>query len=123
MQIPSFTPYFGPSPTKTTSTTSAANAASSTGATTSSSPTSTPVTNGLDTSGDDVVKQFLDYAKMSPMERMRANILKSMGLTEDDLKKMSPEQQKAVEQKIEQIIKQELEKNAGTTGQVVDVSA
>jgi TPP-dependent pyruvate/acetoin dehydrogenase alpha subunit len=60
---------------------------------------------------------------MSPMERMRAQILKSMGVTEDDLKKMSPEQQKAVEQKIEQIIKQELQKNAGTTGQVVDVSA
>jgi len=57
------------------------------------------------------------------MERMRAQILKSMGLTEDDLKKMSPEQQKAVEQKIEQIIKQELQKNAGTTGQVVNVSA
>ena len=65
----------------------------------------------------------MDYAKMSPMERMRAQILKSMGLTEDDLKKMSPEQQKAVEQKIEQIIKQELQKNAGQTGQVVDVSA
>jgi TPP-dependent pyruvate/acetoin dehydrogenase alpha subunit len=65
----------------------------------------------------------MDYAKMSPMERMRDSILKSMGLTEDDLKKMSPEQQKAVEQKIEQIIKQKLQQNAGQTGQVVDVSA
>ena len=41
---------------------------------------------GLDTGGDNVVKQFMDYAKMSPMERMREQILKSMGLTEDDLK-------------------------------------
>jgi hypothetical protein len=123
MQISSFTPYLGPSPTKTTSTTGAASAASGTDATTASSPTTTPVTKGLDTSGNDVAKEFLDYAKMSPMERMRANILKSMGLTEDDLKKMSPEQQKAVEQKIEQIIKQELQKNAGKTGQVVNLSA
>ena len=123
MQIPSFTPYFGPSLAQATSTTSSASGASSTAATNSSSPTATSVTNGLDTSSDDVVKQFMDYAKMSPMERMRAQILKSMGLTEDDLKKMSPEQQKAVEQKIEQIIKQQLEKNAGQTGQVVDVSA
>lgn len=123
MQIPSFTPYFGPNLTNTTSGTGASNATSGTDATTSSSPTATSKANGLDTSGDNVVKQFMDYAKMSPMERMRAQILKSMGLTEDDLKKMSPEQQKAVEQKIEQIIKQELQKNAGTTGQVVDVSA
>jgi hypothetical protein len=123
MQISPFTPYFGQSPAQTTSTTSSAGAASSSAATTSGSPTAMSVTNGLDTSGDNVVKQFMDYAKMSPMERMRASILQSMGLTEDDLKKMSPEQQKAVEQKIEQIIKQKLQQNAGQTGQVVDVSA
>src|SRR5262249_61404913 len=123
MQISSFTPYFGPSPTKTTSSSNATSAASSTDATASGSPTASSVTNGLDTRSDNVVKEFLDYAKMSPMERLRANILKSMGLTEDDLKKMSPEQQKAVEQKIEQIIKQQFEKNAGKTGQVVNLSA
>jgi hypothetical protein len=123
MQISPFTPYYGPSFASTTSGTGASNAASSANATTGSSPTATSVTNGLDSKSDSVVQQFLDYAKMSPMERMRAEILKSMGLTEDDLKKMSPEQQKAVEQKIEQIIKQKLEKNAGQTGQVVDVSA
>ena len=119
MQISSITPYFGPSPAQTTSSTGASNAASGTGATTaSSSPTAS-----LAPKADDVAQQFMDYAKMNPMERMRAQILKSMGLTEDDLKKMSPEQQKAVEQKIEQMIKQQLEKNAGQTGQVVDVSA
>jgi hypothetical protein len=91
MQIPSFTPYFGPNLTNSTSGTGASNAAGSTAATTGSSPTATSATNGLDTGGDNVVQQFMDYAKMSPMERMRAQILKSMGLTEDDLKKMSPE--------------------------------
>ena len=123
MQISSFTPYFGPSPTQTTPSTGATSAADSTDATTASTASATSVTGGLTPQGDDVVQQFMDYAKMSPMERMRASILKSMGLTEDDLTKMSPEQQKAIEQKIEQMIKQELQKNAGKTGQVVDVSA
>jgi hypothetical protein len=120
MQISPFTPYFGPSPAQTTSSTGASNAASGTGATTGNT---TSPSAGLAPKSDDVVQQFMDYAKMSPMERMRAQILKSMGLTEDDLKKMTPEQQKAVEQKIEQLIKQQLQKNAGQTGQVVDVSA
>src|ERR1700752_5047633 len=112
MQIPSFTPYFGSNLTNSTSGTGASNATDGTAATTGSSPTATSTTNGLDARGDNVVPQFMDYAKTSPMERMRASILKSMGLAEDDLKKMSPEQQKAVEQKIEQLIKQKLEKNA-----------
>lgn len=120
MQISSFTPYFGPSPTQTNSSTGASSAADSTDAT---AGTTTSTTASFTPKGDDVVQQFMDYAKMNPMERMRANILKSMGLTEDALKQMSPEQQKAVEQKIEQMIKQELQKNAGQTGQVVDVSA
>jgi hypothetical protein len=44
-------------------------------------------------------------------------------LTEDNPKNMTPEQQKAVEQKIEPIIQQPLQKNAGKTGQVVNFSA
>jgi len=71
----------------------------------------------------DVVQQFLDYAKMDPIQRLRANILKSMGLTEDDLKNMTLEQQKAVEQNIEQLTQEQLKKNVDKPGQVVDVSA
>jgi hypothetical protein len=70
-----------------------------------------------------VAQQFLNYAKMSPMERLRANILKSMGLTEDQLKALPPDQQKAVEQKIQQIIQQDMQKKASQPGQLVDVSA
>jgi hypothetical protein len=70
-----------------------------------------------------VEQQFLKYAQMSPMDRMRANILKSMGLSEEDLKNMTPEQQKAVEQKIKDLIEQQFEKNAGKAGQAVDISA
>ena len=57
------------------------------------------------------------------LQRLRANIMKSMGLTQEQLNAMSPDQQKAVEQKIEQLVQQELQKNAGKTGQLVDMSA
>jgi hypothetical protein len=116
MQVSSFTPYFGASPAKATPSASAADPLDGTTST-------SPATGKLKSKPDDVVQQFMDYAKMDPMARLRANILKGMGLTEDDLKNMTPEQQKAVEQKIEQIIQQELQKNAGKTGQVVDLSA
>lgn len=64
--------------------------------------------------------KFLAYAKMSPAEKMRASLLAGMGLTEDQLKNMSPDQQKAIEQKIEDQIKQaaqkQMEKSGGTAG-------
>ncbi len=72
---------------------------------------------------DSVEKQFLDYAHMNPIDRMRAGILKSMGLTEDSLKSLPPDQRQAVEDKIKQMVEQEFQKNAGKTGQLVDVSA
>jgi hypothetical protein len=117
MQIPSSTSYFGSTATRTKSNTSAASSTSSI------DPASSLRSGKLSSKGNDVVQEFLDYAKMDPMERLRANILKSMGLTEDDLKNMSPEQQKAVEQKIEQLIREQLEKNANKPGQLVNRSA
>ena len=114
MQIPSSSGLFGPTTAR------AANSPSSPAGATAATVSGK---SRLASKGNDVVQEFLDYAKMDPIARMRASILKSMGLTEDDLKNMSPEQQKSVEQKIEQLIQQELQKNAGKTGQVVDVSA
>ena len=73
--------------------------------------------------GNSVVQDFLDYAKMSPAERMRENILKSLGLTEQQFEKLSPAQQQAVNQKIQQIMLQQMQQNAGKTGQLVNVSA
>ena len=89
----------------------AAGATSSTQASDSSSP------------DDSVEQKFLKYAQMSPMDRMRANILKSMGLSEQDLKTMTPDQRAAVEQKIKELIEQSFQKNAGKAGQAVDISA
>jgi hypothetical protein len=74
-------------------------------------------------SSDDIVQQFLDLAKMNPFDRMRANILKSMGISEQDLANMSPQERQAVEDKIRQMIEQQFKKNADQKGQVVDMSA
>jgi hypothetical protein len=73
--------------------------------------------------GSDVEQEFLKYAHMDPIDRMRANILKSMGLTEQDLQNMTPQQRQGVEQKIKDLLEQELHKNADKKGQLVDVSA
>ena len=114
MQIPSSSGLFGLTSSKAASNANAAGAANA-GSVSGKSK--------LASKNNDVVQQFLDYAKMDPIHRLRANILKSMGLTEDDLKNMTPEQQKAVEQKIEQLMQEQLKKNANKPGQVVDVSA
>jgi hypothetical protein len=60
--------------------------------------------------------KFREYAKMSPADKMRAAILSSMGLTEEQVKNMSPDQQKAVEQKITDQIKQAAQKQAEKAG-------
>jgi hypothetical protein len=73
--------------------------------------------------GNDIEQEFLKYAHMNPIDRMRANILKSMGLTEDDVKNMPPQQRQALEQKIKDLIEQEVHKSADKKGQLVDVSA
>ena len=75
--------------------------------------------------GQSAVDEFLSLAKMTPGERMRASILQSMGLNEDDLKGMSPEKRKAVEDMIQQKIKTAAIEAAksGKTGLVADVTA
>src|ERR1700761_8267707 len=64
---------------------------------------------------------FMKYAAMSPMERMRENILQGMGISDDQLKAMSPDQQKAVEEKIKEQIEKETGANGNKSGQLIDV--
>jgi hypothetical protein len=66
-------------------------------------------------------KDFLDYNRKTPAEKMRDSILKEEGLTEEDLSKMDPKQRDAVEQKIaakiKERMKEEMEKTAsGSSG-------
>lgn len=56
----------------------------------------------------DAKQEFKDFMEMTPEERMRAQILYSMGLTEEDVAAMSPEEQEAVEAKIAAMIDEKL---------------
>jgi hypothetical protein len=93
------------------------------GSSAGASGTTSASASGTTSQGNSVVQDFLDYAKMSPAERMRENILKSLGMTEQQFEKLSPAQQQAVNQKIQQIMLQQIQQNAGKTGQLVNVSA
>jgi hypothetical protein len=71
------------------------------------------------------VADFEAYANMTPAQRMRANILASMGLTEDDVKGMDPKQRAALEQKIEKAIEDAVMKQArdkAAKGQLTDIT-
>jgi TPP-dependent pyruvate/acetoin dehydrogenase alpha subunit len=72
-------------------------------------------------------EKFLDYAKKNPAEKMRDALLSSIGVTEEELKNMSPEQQQEIEQKIADKIKEAVNKkteNGGSAkGFFTDISA
>jgi hypothetical protein len=68
--------------------------------------------------------EFLDYAKMTPAEKMRAAMLGKLGVTEEQLKAMSPEERKKVEDKIKDMIKQQVQNDPKMQkGSILDVTA
>lgn len=106
-------------------------AASSPYASSYAAPTSLPSSpasgagSAQESAGQQAVDDFNAWANMTPAQQMRASILKSMGLTEDDLKNMPPKKREQVEEAIEQKIKDAALRAAqnGKTGLVADVSA
>ncbi|WP_447588257.1 hypothetical protein [Aquipseudomonas campi] len=72
--------------------------------------------------GDDVVQEFMAYMNMSTAEKLRDSMLKELGLTEEELEAMPPEQQKAVEEQLAELMKQraDLQAAAGVNGQGSD---
>lgn len=76
------------------------------------------------TDAKSVEQKFLDFAKMTPAQRMHAAMLAQMGLTEDQFKAMDPAAQQKIEDKIRDMIKQQAEKTNDTrTGLITDKSA
>jgi hypothetical protein len=68
--------------------------------------------------------EFLDYAKMTPAQKMRAAMLAKIGVTDEQLKAMSPEDRKKVEDKLRDMIKQQVENDPKMKqGSLLDVSA
>ncbi|WP_296948956.1 hypothetical protein [uncultured Massilia sp.] len=53
-------------------------------------------------------QELEDYVNMTPAQRMRADLLKKLGLTEDDLANMSPEARQGVEAKLQELVQQQM---------------
>jgi hypothetical protein len=66
--------------------------------------------------------EFLKWAQMTPGERMRANMLSSMGLDEAKLAAMSEEEREKIEAQIREMIEVKVRADVenGKTGVMVD---
>ena len=85
-----------------------------------SASTSSPI--GEPTAKD----EFLKFQSKSPAEKMRAMILAKLGVTEEQVKAMSTEDRKKIEDKIKDMIKQQVQNDIGKKGQtglVADILA
>ena len=69
---------------------------------------------------------FLKYQAMTPAQKMRAMMLAKLGVTEEQVKAMSPEERAKIEQKLKDMIKQQVQNDpdkTAKTGQIADVLA
>lgn len=79
-----------------------------------------------DETGTSAVRAAFDAeAQKTPAERMREALLKRLGLKESDLATMSTEERQAVEAKLAEMIKQEVEMRAQNDrpGKILDLKA
>ncbi|MEP9328530.1 hypothetical protein PPMP20_36380 [Paraburkholderia phymatum] len=83
------------------------------GAAGAGSATGTSGTSGAQAGGKPSFKELLDqltdYTKGSAGERLQKMILAKLGVTQDDLNRMSPEEREKVMQKVREMLKQEIE--------------
>jgi len=63
------------------------------------------------------------YMKQTPAERMREALLKKLGVSEEELAAMPPQQRKAFEDKLGALVKEELAKSEQSKGGRIDTSA
>ena len=93
-------------------------------ATASKTPTASSAL-GMTAAPDKTAKdEFLDYAKLTPAQKMRAAILAKMGLKEEDLKGMDSEARKKIEDQIKQQIKAQIDNDPKMKkGSLLDVTA
>ncbi|GAB5428689.1 MAG: hypothetical protein Devi2KO_21480 [Devosia indica] len=85
------------------------------------SPTSGTITNPLKV---DAKEAFLEQARMSPAERLRAQIMEEMELSEEGLAAMEPEARASVEDEIKRRMLEALTGSSDTEpGSLLDMSA
>jgi hypothetical protein len=63
--------------------------------------------------GPTAAELFLQEIQTDPIERMREQIFEELGLTEDGLEQMPPEQRRAVEDQISALIEEKLRQSLG----------
>lgn len=68
-------------------------------------------------------QKFLEEARKSPIERMREQIMKELGISEEDLAMMSPDERRATEDKIREMIEEKFRQAAGADSDVPDSNA
>ena len=57
---------------------------------------------------ENLLAEFMELSKMSPIERLRKELLEAMGLTEESLAQLPPDQRKAIEEELRRTIKERL---------------
>ncbi|WP_419320533.1 hypothetical protein ACN2C7_06245 [Caulobacter sp. ErkDOM-E] len=84
-------------------------------------------TKGVDASGPKSAKdEFLDFAKLTPAQKMRVAILSKLGVTENELKAMDTKERQKIEDQIKDMIKQQVlggDKDKIKKGALVDLKA
>jgi hypothetical protein len=84
-------------------------------------------TDGADAVGPKSAKvEFLDYAKLTPAQKMRAAMLSKLGVTEEELKAMDPKKRQKIEDQIKEMVKQQVlgaDKDEIQKGALVDLKA
>jgi TPP-dependent pyruvate/acetoin dehydrogenase alpha subunit len=97
------------------------------GAGASATPTASPTKSALTAKPAEAKtaeQKFLEWAKMTPAERMHAQMLSQLGITEDQFKAMDPAAQQKIEEKIRDMIKKQAEdSNDKRTGLITDKTA
>ena len=69
-------------------------------------------------------QQFQQYASMTPAERLHAQMLAKLGMTEDQYKALTPADKQKVDDTIRDMIKKQLTENNDTrTGMITDKTA
>jgi hypothetical protein len=69
-------------------------------------------------------QQFQEYASMTPAQRLHAEMLAKLGLTEDQFKALPPAQQQKINEQITEMIKKQMgQSNDTRTGMITDKTA
>lgn len=76
-------------------------------ATLTATPPTTRTAPSATSTDSDAMKEFKDYMSKSPAERLREQLLKDQGLTEESFKQLPPEQQQAINNQIAERIKEQ----------------